>query len=102
MTLKQKLFWAGMAAAAAAIVLAECASGATTAEISFSSLRTNGTVAAADVVQGAVMQGKVDLLRMSGEVGINSRGAQGESTSYQTTGIIKEVADLWAPYRMLA
>jgi hypothetical protein len=55
-----------------------------------------------DVIQGAIMQGRVDLLRMNGEVGVNSRGSQGESTSYQTAGIIKEVADLWAPYRMVA
>lgn len=55
-----------------------------------------------DVIQGAIMQGRVDVLRMSGEVGINSRGAQGESTAYQTAGIVKEVADMWAPYRMVA
>jgi hypothetical protein len=55
-----------------------------------------------DVIQGAIMQARVDVLRMGGEVGINSRGAQGESTAYQTAGIVKEVADLWAPYRMVA
>lgn len=55
----------------------------------------------ADVVQGAVMQGRVDLLRMSGEVGVTSRGAQGESTAYQSAGIVKEVADLWNPYRVM-
>lgn len=55
-----------------------------------------------DVIQGAIMQGRVDLLRMRGEVGVTSRGSQGESTAYQTAGIIKEVADLWGPYRMVA
>jgi hypothetical protein len=34
-----------------------------------------------DVVLGAIEQARVDLLRMSGEVGVTSRGAQGESTA---------------------
>lgn len=54
----------------------------------------------ADVVQGAIMQGRVDLKRMEGEVGVTSRGSQGESTAYDTAGIVKEVADLWRPYRI--
>jgi len=56
----------------------------------------------ADVIQGAVLQLRVDALRMSGEVGVTSRGSQGESTAYQTAGIISEVADLWKPYRLVA
>lgn len=54
-----------------------------------------------DVIQGALMQGRVDVQRMNGEVGMTSRGSQGESTSYQTAGIITEVADLWKPYRVM-
>lgn len=53
-----------------------------------------------DVIQGAIMQGRVDLKRMEGEVGVTSRGSQGESTAYDTAGIVKEVADLWRPYRI--
>lgn len=55
-----------------------------------------------DVIQGAIMQARVDLQRMNGDVGMNSRGAQGESTSYQTVGIVREVLDLWNPYRVVA
>lgn len=55
----------------------------------------------ADVVQGAVMQGRVDLRRIRGEVGVTSRGVQGESTQYQTAGLIRECLDLWQPYRVM-
>lgn len=55
----------------------------------------------ADVIQGAIMQGRVDQRRQSGEVGVTSRGVQGESTQYQIAGIIREVADLWDPYKVL-
>lgn len=55
----------------------------------------------ADVVQGAIMQGRVDIARMKGEVGVTSRGVAGESTQYQTTGLIRECLDLWAPYRVM-
>lgn len=55
----------------------------------------------ADVLQGAIMQGLVDLKRMRGEVGVTSRGVQGESTQYQTAGLIRECLDLWSPYRVM-
>jgi hypothetical protein len=55
-----------------------------------------------DVVQGAILQGRMDLLRTTGEVGVTSRGRSGETTSYQSAGLIQEVRDLWAPYRMYA
>ena len=54
-----------------------------------------------DVIQGAIMQGRVDLKRMAGEVGVTSRGSNGESTAYQTAGLIRECLDLWAPYRVV-
>lgn len=54
-----------------------------------------------DIIQGAVMQGRVDLKRMAGEVGVTSRGSQGESTAYQTAGLVRECLDLWAPYRVV-
>lgn len=54
-----------------------------------------------DVIEGAILQGRVDLLRMKGEVGVESRSADGESTSYDTRGIIKPVRELWGPYRMI-
>lgn len=55
----------------------------------------------ADVIQGAIMQGRVDIRRQMGEVGFSSRGMQGESTQYQTTGLVRECMDLWNPYRVL-
>jgi len=55
-----------------------------------------------DVVQGALLQARMDLLRTTGEVGVTSRGRAGETTAYQTSGLIQEVRDLWGPYRMLA
>ena len=55
----------------------------------------------ADILQGAIMQGRVDLKRMEGEVGVTSRGAQGESTQYQTAGLVRECLDLWSPYRVV-
>lgn len=54
-----------------------------------------------DVVQGALMQARVDIRRMQGEVGVTSRGALGESTQFQTVGIVRECMDLWEPYRIL-
>jgi len=54
-----------------------------------------------DVIQGALMQARVDIRRMSGEVGVTSRGALGESTQFQTVGIVRECMDLWEPYRIL-
>lgn len=55
----------------------------------------------ADVIQGALMQARVDIRRMSGEVGVSSRGVQGESTQYETAGLIQECRDLWSPYRVV-
>ena len=55
----------------------------------------------ADVLQGAIMQARVDLKRMRGEVGVTSRGMQGESTQYQTAGLVRECLDLWQPYRVM-
>jgi hypothetical protein len=54
-----------------------------------------------DVIQGALMQARVDIRRMQGEVGVTSRGALGESTQFQTVGIVRECMDLWEPYRIL-
>lgn len=55
----------------------------------------------ADVVQGAVMQGVVDLKRMKGEVGVTSRGASGESTQFDNAGLVRECIDMWRPYRVM-
>lgn len=55
----------------------------------------------ADVIQGAVMQGMVDLKRMKGEVGVTSRGASGESTQFDNAGLVRECVDLWRPYRVM-
>lgn len=55
----------------------------------------------ADVLQGAIVQGLIDLKRMRGEAGVTSRSMQGESTQYQTVGLISECLDLWAPYRVM-
>lgn len=55
-----------------------------------------------DVTQGAILQARMDLLRTTGEVGVTSRGRAGETTSYQSSGLIQEVRDLWSPYRMMA
>lgn len=60
------------------------------------------SVVPGDVTQGAILQGRMDLLRTTGEVGVTSRGRAGETTSYQSAGLIQEVRDLWAPYRMYA
>lgn len=53
------------------------------------------------VIEGAVLQGRADLRRMDGEVGVETRSNQGESTKYDTKGIITPVRDLWMPYRVL-
>jgi hypothetical protein len=60
------------------------------------------SVVPGDVTQGAILQGRMDLLRTTGEVGVTSRGRAGETTSYQSSGLIQEVRDLWQPYRMMA
>jgi len=55
-----------------------------------------------DVIQGALLQGKVDINRLKGDVGVTSRGSQGESTAFENAGIVREVIDLWRPYRVMA
>lgn len=54
-----------------------------------------------DVFAGAVMQGRVDLKRLHGEVGMVSHGRTGESVVYDRLGVVSEVAELWRPYRVL-
>lgn len=55
-----------------------------------------------DVMQGALLQGKADLRRMEGEVGVSEKSRDGESTVYDTSSIIKPVRELWLPYRVIA
>jgi hypothetical protein len=69
-----------------------------TAKITY---RGGWTATPGDVLEGAILQGRVDLLRQNGEIGVDSRSVDGESTSYDTKGIIKTVAELWGPYRIL-
>lgn len=54
-----------------------------------------------DVMEGAILQGKVDLNRLNGEIGVTSRSSGGESTDFDTRGIIKTVQQLWFPYRTI-
>jgi hypothetical protein len=54
-----------------------------------------------DVVQGAIEQARVDLKRFRGEVGMISRGKGSESVEFDTHGVVRTVADLWQPYRVL-
>lgn len=54
----------------------------------------------AEVVQGALLQARVDLNRMKGLVGMSSLSAGGETTSYETAGIVREVAEMWLPYKV--
>lgn len=53
------------------------------------------------VVAGAIMQGRVDLKRLRGEVGMVSHSQQGESIQYDRAAVISEVADLWRPYKVV-
>lgn len=63
--------------------------------------RGGWTAIPGDVLEGAILQGRVDMLRSSGEVGVASRGKDGESTTYDQKAIVKAVAELWQPYRVL-
>jgi len=55
-----------------------------------------------DVVMGAIYQGRVDLKRMAGEVGVQSHSANGESIQMDRNGVIKEAASLWQKYKVLS
>lgn len=54
-----------------------------------------------DVLAGAIMQGRVDLKRLRGEVGLTDRSSGGESMKFDTHGVLSTVADLWRPYQMV-
>lgn len=54
-----------------------------------------------DVIEGALVQGKVDLKRTDGQAGMTSHSANGESISFESAGLIKAVRDLWNPYRVV-
>ena len=54
-----------------------------------------------DVFAGAILQRRVELKRMRGEVGMANHSASGESVGADQAGIIKEVADMWQMYRIL-
>lgn len=54
-----------------------------------------------DVVAAAVMQMRVDRQRMDrGQVGIESLSQDGQSVSYDSSGLVKEVRDALMPYRI--
>ena len=59
------------------------------------------TATPGDVLEGAILQGKVDMRRFEGEVGIETKAREGEATKYDTASIIKPVRELWRPYRIL-
>lgn len=54
-----------------------------------------------DVFHGAILQGRVDLRRYKGEVGLINRSKGGESLEFDTHGVLRTVADIWRPYRVL-
>ena len=54
-----------------------------------------------DVFQGAIMQGRVDLKRMRGEVGLVNRSKGGESSEFDQRGVLRTVGNLWQLYRIL-
>lgn len=53
------------------------------------------------VVAGATMQGRVELKRLRGEVGMTSHSGGRKSVSMEADGLIQTVADLWRPYRLV-
>ncbi len=54
-----------------------------------------------DVLDGAIMQARVDIKRRTGEVGYQSHSLDGESIQLDQGGVIKEARSLWAPYKVL-
>jgi len=60
------------------------------------------TTVPGDVLQGAMLQGRVELRRMDGEVGVTSKSYEGESVRFESNGIVSAVSELWAPYMVLA
>jgi len=54
-----------------------------------------------NVTEGAILQGRVDLNRYEGEVGVTQRSSGDESTTFDVRGIIRTVQELWAPYRVI-
>jgi hypothetical protein len=59
------------------------------------------SVVPGDVYAGAIMQGRVDLKRLNGEVGLVDHSHKGNSVEADQAGVIQEVADVWRKYRML-
>ena len=59
------------------------------------------TAVPGDVIQGAIMQGRLDLQRVAGLIGISSISRQGESTSYESDGLAKAVREMWRPYQVI-
>ncbi len=59
------------------------------------------SVVPGDVYAGAIMQGKVDLKRLNGEVGSSNHSVRGESVQASQLGVIQEVADIWQKYRVI-
>jgi hypothetical protein len=54
-----------------------------------------------DIQQAAIIQMKVDRQRTdAGMVGINSLSQDGQSVSYDQSGLVKEVRDILEPYRI--
>ena len=54
-----------------------------------------------DVYAGAIQQGRVELKRLKGEVGMTSHSQGGESIQVDRHGVIMEAAELWQNYRII-
>lgn len=54
-----------------------------------------------DVYAGAIMQGRIELKRMHGEIGMQNHSVRGGSVSMTQHGLAQEVAEMWRLYRIL-
>jgi len=59
-------------------------------------------VAPADVVVGALAQMKIEQQRLVGTVGYDSVTVGGDTVSPDRDSVIKEAAEAWKPYRIMA
>ena len=54
-----------------------------------------------DVYASAIMQGRIDLKRMSGVVGAESRSREGETIKVDQGALVKEVKMAWSKYKVI-
>jgi len=80
--------------------------GTWTAGTGFPSLQLQYTggwaVIPAGVVAGALAQMKIEQQRLKGTVGYDSISSAGEDVSPDRDSVIKEAAEAWKPYRIMA